>query len=70
MLFRRKMPRSCSTCLYGTDYSDHQILCTKRGVVTDTDSCRKFRYDPCKRIPPCLKAPNFDHYKDEDFRLE
>lgn len=69
MLFRKKMPRSCTTCLYSANLSDHQLLCTKRGVVTDSYSCRKFRYDPCKRIPPAMKAPEFEKYKDVDFTL-
>lgn len=69
MLFRKKMPRTCSTCLYSAVFSKDQYLCTKRGVVENTFSCRKFRYDPCKRIPPAVKAPEFDKFKDEDFSL-
>lgn len=70
MLFRKKTPRSCVTCLYSAALSDHQMLCSKRGVVSDSYACRKFSYDPCKRIPPSIKAPDFDKYKDEDFRLD
>lgn len=70
MLFRKKMPRSCSTCLFSTALSDYQLLCTKHGVISDSYSCRKFKYDPCKRIPHCVKAPNFSKYKDEDFSLD
>ena len=69
MLFRKKMPRSCATCPYGTPFSDKQILCLKHGVVADSYACRKFRYDPCKRIPPFSKAPEFEKYADEDFQL-
>lgn len=70
MLFRKKMPRQCNTCLFGTAYTDHQILCTKSGVVADTFACRKYRYDPCKRIPPSRKSPDFQKYNEDDFRLE
>ena len=70
MLFRRKIPKSCSTCLFSTALTDHQMLCTKHGVISDSYFCRKYKYDPCKRIPPCMKAPDFDKYKDEDFSLE
>lgn len=70
MLFRKKTPRSCTTCLFSTNLSDHQMLCTKRGVVADSYACRKYRYDPCKRIPPCVKAPDFDKFRDEDFSLD
>lgn len=70
MLFRKKMPRSCSTCLFSAVFSGNQFLCSKRGVVEDTFACRKYRYDPCKRIPPCVKAPDFKKFEDEDFRLD
>lgn len=69
MLFRKKMVRSCSYCLFGTQVSKDQILCAKCGVVSHTYACRKFRYDPCKRIPPKPKAPDFSHYDDKDFTL-
>ena len=70
MLFRKKQPRSCTTCLYSAELSDHQLLCSKRGVVADSYSCRKYRYDPCKRIPPSMKALDLKKYKREDFTLE
>lgn len=69
MLFRKKHPRSCSYCKYGTKFNDEQILCIKRGVRSENDACRKFSYDPCKRIPPKHKAPDFVRYADEEFKL-
>lgn len=69
MLFRKKIPRSCSYCTCGTKLDSEQVLCTKRGVVSACASCRKFTYDPCKRVPPKPKALNFSQYKEEDFAL-
>lgn len=69
MLFRKKIERSCSYCTYATKLSDEQVLCMKRGVVSVDASCRKFSYDPCKRIPPKPKAPNFVKYDEDDFTL-
>ena len=46
-----------------------QILCPKKGVVTPAGSCRSFRYDPLKRVPPLPTAPDFSALKDEDFKL-
>ena len=69
MLFRKRMPRSCTACLYSANLSEHQLLCSKQGVVADSYFCRKYKYDPCKRIPPSVKAPDFQKYKDEDFKL-
>ncbi len=69
MLFRKKMPRSCSYCANGTMISDDQVLCTKYGVVSVYYKCRKFTYDPCKRTPVKAKALDFNKYKEEDFSL-
>lgn len=69
MLFRKKLPRSCSYCALGTSVNSGQILCIKRGIVSAYYNCRKFQYDPCKRIPPKPAAVNFSKYKDEDFSI-
>ena len=69
MLFRRKIPRSCAYCAWGTKLGDEQILCVKRGVVAVSYACRKFVYDPCKRVPRKAKALDLDRFKDSDFAL-
>lgn len=70
MLFRKKMQRTCTCCEFGTVLNDEEVLCVKRGVVPVDKGCRKFRYDPCKRVPVKTKAPDFSKYKSEDFSLE
>lgn len=69
MLFRKKIERSCSYCQHGTAMNDGQILCAKKGIVVPEYSCRKFVYNPCKRIPPKMKALNVDKYDEIDFSL-
>lgn len=69
MLFRKKMPKSCSYCIYGTKFNDDEILCIRKGVVSADRHCRKFEYDPCKRIPLKSKASDFSKYDAEDFTL-
>jgi len=69
MLFRKKIEKSCSYCIYSTKLDDEQALCVKMGVVDLYSKCRKFRYDPTKRIPPKPKAPDFEQYTQEDFSL-
>ena len=69
MLFRKKIGKSCSYCRFGTMMEDDLILCTKRGVVSANNKCRKFAYDPIKRIPSKPKALDFSKYNDEDFSL-
>ena len=46
------------------------MLCSKRGLKQVGDSCRKFRYDPCKRVPFKAKAMDFSQFKDSDFSLD
>lgn len=69
MLFRKKIARSCSYCEYATKLDENRMLCIKRGVVPVYNSCRKFIYDPCKRIPPRGKNIDFSKYSEEDFKL-
>lgn len=69
MLFRKKQPRACSYCSHSTKIDGDLVLCIKRGAVAADGACRKFSYDPCKRIPPKAKALDFVKYKDEDFSL-
>lgn len=69
MLFRKKIERSCSYCIYGADLEDDQILCSKKGIKTAADKCRKFKYDPCKRIPAKAKVLDFSKYDNEDYSL-
>ncbi len=69
MLFRKKMPRSCSYCINGTKLNDDEFLCAKRGIMPVGKSCRKFTYDPYKRIPPKAKASDFSRYDNEDYSL-
>lgn len=69
MLFRKKIERSCAYCVHGANLGDDQILCTKKGFRTIEDQCRKFQYDPCKRIPLKARALDFTKYDQEDFTL-
>ena len=69
MLFRRKLARSCSYCLHGTQVNENEVLCIKRGVVDISKACCKFAYDPCKRIPLKTKTSDFKKYDNDDFTL-
>lgn len=69
MLFRKKFTRSCSYCGFGTELNDSTVLCSKKGAVDPEKGCRKFRYDPTRRIPKKPKAPDFSKYDNDDFTL-
>ncbi len=69
MLFRKKIERSCGYCLYGSHMENGVILCVKKGFRSEESQCRRFKYDPCKRIPKKAKALDFSKYDKEDFSL-
>ncbi len=69
MLFRKKIERSCTYCEYGTKLDEEQVLCMKKGIVPAGKKCRKFSYDPCKRVPVKPKALDLQKYDDADFSL-
>ena len=69
MLFRKKIERSCSYCLYSTQMELEMVLCSKKGLKCAGDKCRKFKYDPTKRIPAKEKALDFSKYDEQDFSL-
>lgn len=69
MLFRKKIERSCAYCALGTQLADNTILCARKGIVDASRPCRKFRYDPTRRIPGRFKPLDFTKYNDEDFSL-
>lgn len=46
------LPRACAYCSNASPLlSENQMLCQKHGIVASGSSCRKFRYDPLKRVP-------------------
>lgn len=69
MLFRKKIVRSCSYCVKGTRLNENEVLCVRKGIVRIDKVCRKFQYDPCKRVPLKRKASDFSKYDNEDFSL-
>lgn len=69
MLFRSTISKSCSYCLYSSPSEEDRLHCTRCGAVQPDGKCFRFRYDPCKRVPPRPKAIDFDKYEDEDYTL-
>ena len=67
MLFRKKIDRFCSYCVYAGKLDDETYLCAKRGFVAACHHCRKFEYDPLKRVPKRRKPKDFSEYDELDF---
>ncbi len=56
MLFSKEIPPRCAYCQRASQWEREQVLCVKRGVMREEDSCSKFRYDPLKRTPSKLRT--------------
>ena len=69
MLFRRDMDPRCAYCVRGQQIDERQVACVKRGVVPAEGSCRAFRYDPMKRVPPRPAVLETERLRQEDFSL-
>ena len=69
MLFQKDIEPRCAYCQRGAQLEDDKILCVKKGVVSPGGSCRRFKYDPLKRVPPPPVLPDISKLKDEDFYL-
>ncbi len=55
-------PRICEFCRFASEIKAMgDMLCTHRGVVDKEYVCRKFVYDPLKRIPrPLPEMPTLE----------
>lgn len=59
----------CKLCSAGRLSPDGKtVLCPRRGVMTPNDRCRRFTYDPLRRIPQ--KEAPLPQFSAEDFLLE
>jgi hypothetical protein len=57
VLFRKKIEPSCAYCSHGRSGAEEDVLCIFRGVMSPWDKCRRFNYDPLRRIPEAEPLP-------------
>lgn len=57
----------CEYCERVHTENDGRLICEKKGEVCGDDNCKKFKYDPLKRIPKSPKL-NMD-FSPEDFQI-
>ncbi len=67
-LCNKKHRPCCAYCVHGSRFSDTQMLCPHKGMVDDIFKCRKFAYDPLKRVPPRPVTLKKD-YTADDFKI-
>ena len=59
--------RSCRCCEHAQILTnDEVVLCSVHGVVSCTGECRKFVYDPLKRVPPARISVGKTEFVDID----
>jgi len=67
-LYGNNIDPSCEFCVHGRRSSDGKaILCPKKGVMPLYHHCRKFVYDPLKRMPK--RPPDISKYQESDFEI-
>ena len=62
-------PKCCRVCEKGKlSFDQSSVLCSKMGVMDPEDCCKKFVYDPLKRVP--LQPKGIDlGFSAEEFSL-
>ena len=67
-LFGNKIEPACIHCRFGrVNYEGDTVFCSKKGIVSALSSCRKFNYDPLKRVPK--KAVLTNDLTEKDFEI-
>lgn len=66
-LFGNNIKPSCKYCEFGKSGEGNSIDCSKFGEMKSYDSCKKFTYNPLKRIPKKELSLAFSAVNDIDF---
>lgn len=68
-ILNSKIEPACAYCAHGkASCDDSCILCVKKGVMQPDSRCRKFEYDPLRRVPK--EKAELPTFTAEDFSLE
>ncbi|MBS7227615.1 MAG: hypothetical protein PUJ93_05850 [Oscillospiraceae bacterium] len=67
--FRKDIEKRCAYCECGSVINDTEVVCSRRGIVNATEHCRRFRYDPLKRVPPRPAVLDENKHSAEEFSL-
>ena len=68
-LFRKKIEKHCAYCVHACSVNEREAVCAYRGVTDRAAHCRRFAYDPLKRVPPRPATIQTEKYSPEDFAL-
>lgn len=68
LLSTKDIQPACEYCARGKLSPDGQtVLCIKKGIMLPSSFCRKFQYDPLRRVPK--KAPLLPQFDADEFSL-
>jgi hypothetical protein len=68
-LFRKDLEKHCAYCVNASVLSEEEVACPYRGIAKAEDHCRRFAYDPLKRVPPRPAVLGTAKFSEEDFQL-
>ncbi len=67
-LYGNHIEPACEYCAKARRASDGRVmLCLRKGIVPLYHHCRRFRYDPLKRVP--FRQPTLKKHEAEEFKL-
>ena len=69
LLFRKDIEPHCSYCRYSAPAEPGMVICRKKGIIPESEGCRRFRYDPLRRTPPKPVRMDFSRYDARDYSL-
>lgn len=70
MIYRECENPKCFYCAYSAALAaTDDMICSKAGIVKESGLCKKFRYDPQKRVPKRKPRLNTEKFSPEDFAL-
>ena len=69
MLFEKDVEPRCAYCKRGARLDEERVMCLKKGIVDAGGACRRFQYDPLKRVPPRPVALDTGKLNESDFSL-
>jgi len=69
MLYRRMVEPCCACCEHARPIDEKAAVCLRRGIVSLRGCCRKFSYDPLKRIPEARRPLARKELDPADFEL-
>ena len=68
LIDKKRFEAKCEYCVYARVPEDRSmVLCTKKGLVEFDGSCRRFKYDPLKRVP--VKITLNTDFTEDDYKL-